>query len=548
MYAALDGVAPGVGTACMDYIHAWDTPAPWPGPTVYLSGLPEGVYEVVVFCMEGYGTDLQNDVKLNEAVWHATERILDMGVASDRLGYDSFWLTEHHFQYEGYEVVPNGLMTGVALAERTNHIRIGTMFNIVGQWHPLRLAEDFATLHNLSKGRGILGIGRGTVPREAEAINFLDPMVDSPRGDTTHARWRAADPDDPQTQDANVATIEVSTTGPGACAPLTGVFNPTFGVDVCVSIDDDGDPSVNILSFCTTPDCVDRINNNPGDQSQWRHAANPFQGTGTVAAAVPFSAATDGRDHWLSPGEPHCADCHKAPYVEQSGNINAFAPFNYPAKAALMRYSRGHRDITCQGCHESIHGLYPVTPNIDTTTYAQAASMNSDDSHGPLKCGACHEVNSRGVHERMDDLVYDGRRVRSDFDAAVGWAHTFTEEKSPLDNMCVNCHGDERDEVRPRDEKWQEHAMEGRASRPMMDQVEIELLGAIAGTNPATGEGDANIARNGVCQACHGDEFREVSCSGEDGREWKRHLSEGRVAETVWVAVSEDRTGGTCGW
>jgi alkanesulfonate monooxygenase SsuD/methylene tetrahydromethanopterin reductase-like flavin-dependent oxidoreductase (luciferase family) len=40
------------------------------------------------------------------------------------------------------------------------------MFNVVGQWHPLRLAEDFAMLHNLSGGRGILGVGRGTVPRE----------------------------------------------------------------------------------------------------------------------------------------------------------------------------------------------------------------------------------------------------------------------------------------------------------------------------------------------------------------------------------------------
>jgi alkanesulfonate monooxygenase SsuD/methylene tetrahydromethanopterin reductase-like flavin-dependent oxidoreductase (luciferase family) len=39
------------------------------------------------------------------------------------------------------------------------------MFNVVPQWNPLRLAEDFATLHNLSGGRGMLGVGRGTVPR-----------------------------------------------------------------------------------------------------------------------------------------------------------------------------------------------------------------------------------------------------------------------------------------------------------------------------------------------------------------------------------------------
>ena len=115
-------------------------------------------------------TDRRYDQK---TMWHAATRMLDMGVRADELGYDSFWLTEHHFQYEGYEVVPNGLMFGAILAERTRNIRIGSMFNIVAQWHPLRLAEDFATLHNISGGRGILGVGRGTVPREAQALGTV---------------------------------------------------------------------------------------------------------------------------------------------------------------------------------------------------------------------------------------------------------------------------------------------------------------------------------------------------------------------------------------
>ncbi len=85
------------------------------------------------------------------------------------------------------------------------------------------------------------------------------------------------------------------------------------------------------------------------------------------------------------------------PYVEQSGNINPYPPFNYPAKAGLMRYSKGHQGVCCQGCHESIHGLYPVTPDIDTTSYAQAAALNADGSHGPLKCGTCHDVDSKGI-------------------------------------------------------------------------------------------------------------------------------------------------------
>ena len=63
-------------------------------------------------------------------------------------------------------MVPNGLLFSAFLAARTSRLRIGTMFNVVGQWHPLRLAEDFAMVHNLSGGRGILGVGRGTVPRE----------------------------------------------------------------------------------------------------------------------------------------------------------------------------------------------------------------------------------------------------------------------------------------------------------------------------------------------------------------------------------------------
>ncbi len=90
----------------------------------------------------------------SEEAWEATERVIDMAVVCDDLGYDSYWLAEHHFQHEGYEVVPNGILLGAVIAERTQRIRIGMAFNIVPQWHPLRLAEDFATLHNLSGGRG----------------------------------------------------------------------------------------------------------------------------------------------------------------------------------------------------------------------------------------------------------------------------------------------------------------------------------------------------------------------------------------------------------
>jgi len=41
------------------------------------------------------------------------------------------WLTEHHFQYEGYEVLPNLIQFGQHLATQTEQLRLGQMFNVV---------------------------------------------------------------------------------------------------------------------------------------------------------------------------------------------------------------------------------------------------------------------------------------------------------------------------------------------------------------------------------------------------------------------------------
>jgi mono/diheme cytochrome c family protein len=449
------------------------------------------------------------------------------GLAGNPADYRGIWCTNCHTQ----------LSQEIWRHEDCNNLITGDCVNDV---------RGLPTLNDVAIAVGLT---------EEQAINYLDPKVAGfdRSTDQTHAVWN------PSIPDANVATIEVSTTGPGACAPLTGVFNATFGVDVCVSLDGDGDPSVNILSFCTTQDCVDLINNNPTDQTQWRYPANAFAGTGTVAAAVPFSAADDARDHWLSPGEPHCADCHAAPYTEQSGNISAYPPFNYPAKASLMRYTRGHQDISCQGCHESIHGLYPVSAAVDNTSYAQAAALNSDGSHGPLKCGACHNVASQA--NQIPTWILGGglvgSEIGSDFDNAVTWAHTYTDEASVLNSTCQNCHGVNGQfgggfDANSTPAQWTNlsaaascapagtceaymgHSMRGNTSREMMDKAETAVTGDVIGaTNPA----------GTACAGCHVS-FNPSSCT----QPWKQHLTQGRVAESVWVEVSNAALGNTCGW
>ena len=94
----------------------------------------------------------------------------------DRNGYDVFWMAEHHFQREGYECIPNLLQISVHMAHLTEKIKFGCGFNIAPMWHPLRLAEDYATADILTKGRVIFGVGRGYHTREVES--FGAPMLD----------------------------------------------------------------------------------------------------------------------------------------------------------------------------------------------------------------------------------------------------------------------------------------------------------------------------------------------------------------------------------
>ena len=93
-----------------------------------------------------------------------------MAVAMDGLGYDAFWLAEHHFQHEGYECIPNLPLFFVHLAAKTERLRFGCGFNVTTMWHPLRLAEDFATADILTGGRVIFGVGRGYHTREVETL------------------------------------------------------------------------------------------------------------------------------------------------------------------------------------------------------------------------------------------------------------------------------------------------------------------------------------------------------------------------------------------
>jgi len=113
----------------------------------------------------------------NERLLEAFDTSLQLAQLTDRLGYETLWLAEHHFQHEGYECIPNIPLLAVDLAHRTERVKIGCAFNIVPTWHPLRLAEDFATADIVTRGRLVFGVGRGYHTREVET--FGNPMLDA---------------------------------------------------------------------------------------------------------------------------------------------------------------------------------------------------------------------------------------------------------------------------------------------------------------------------------------------------------------------------------
>ena len=57
-------------------------------------------------------------------------------------------------------------MLGSILVQHTERLKFGSFFHQVPTWHPLRMAEDFATAGIMTGGRMLFGAGRGSVQRE----------------------------------------------------------------------------------------------------------------------------------------------------------------------------------------------------------------------------------------------------------------------------------------------------------------------------------------------------------------------------------------------
>ncbi len=113
--------------------------------------------------------------------------LLDDCVQAERLGFDSFFIAEHHF--DEYGAVPNPAVWLAAAAMRTSRIRLGPAVAVLPFRDPRTVAEDYAILDQLSGGRLVLGVGSGYLRHEFEGFN-VDGRTKRERFDETLALLR----------------------------------------------------------------------------------------------------------------------------------------------------------------------------------------------------------------------------------------------------------------------------------------------------------------------------------------------------------------------
>jgi len=117
----------------------------------------------------GLFTEFQCPAGMNAST--AFDQSMEQMKAAEDLGFDAVWLAEIHFQKDR-SVLSSPLVIASALAVATRKVKIGIAVQVLPLSHPLRLAEDVATVDHLSKGRLEFGIGRSGLPGHYQGFNI----------------------------------------------------------------------------------------------------------------------------------------------------------------------------------------------------------------------------------------------------------------------------------------------------------------------------------------------------------------------------------------
>ena len=102
--------------------------------------------------------------------YQSIDACLDEAELVEQLGFDAIWIAEHHFV--GEAVYGDALLFGAAVAVKTQRVLIGLGVVEMALHNPVQLAIQTALLDNLSRGRLVVGTGRGSNYNAFEYIGF----------------------------------------------------------------------------------------------------------------------------------------------------------------------------------------------------------------------------------------------------------------------------------------------------------------------------------------------------------------------------------------
>src|SRR5580700_412655 len=132
---------------------------------------------------------------------------------AEDLGLSDVWVSEHiivpRASFPRSPLFYDPVLTLTRVAAVTERVRLGTSVLVLPMRHPLPLAKELATLHNLSNGRLILGVGVGWLEPEFAALGV--PFEERGRRlDEGLAMMRAAWSQDPVTFESRFIPADVS--------------------------------------------------------------------------------------------------------------------------------------------------------------------------------------------------------------------------------------------------------------------------------------------------------------------------------------------------
>jgi len=123
------------------------------------------------------GLMMECDYRAGKTQEEAFHEAFSTAAHAEEWGFDGVWLAERHFAPPESgraipSVVASPLIIATAIAAKTTRIRVGTAVLVLPLGHPVRMAEEVATLDHISQGRLDLGIGRSGFPWAYEGYDI----------------------------------------------------------------------------------------------------------------------------------------------------------------------------------------------------------------------------------------------------------------------------------------------------------------------------------------------------------------------------------------